>query len=123
MTTLIYPSYFDRRTNKLAILLAWLTLYLYGTALASKWSDDNSSLELNLSLLGLPLFLCGGALYLNVNWFRRILVKKTKSEKFLPKWRRKKIYVDNDQSHKDALALKFKEKWKKPKLRKKGKRA
>jgi len=34
--TMLYPSYFDRRTNKLALLLAWLTLYLY---LASERSE------------------------------------------------------------------------------------
>jgi len=113
LTILIYPSYFDAKTNKLSLLLAWLTLYLYGTALISEITDDNSTVEMNMSLLGVPTIFIGGILYLQKNWFRSVARKFVKNDFFLPKWRRKKIYVEekDEDEIREAIRIKFADKW------------
>ncbi|GMI16103.1 hypothetical protein TrLO_g4833 [Triparma laevis f. longispina] len=109
ITTHLHPPHFDRKTNNVAILLAWSTLYIFTTAIISYLLDDPNHVLVNVLPLLMPLIVIGGALKIysedvQVRW--RTWSEKRKNEGGATKrriWQRehlKKVYIDRDLSMK-----------------------
>ncbi|GMH60887.1 hypothetical protein TrRE_jg978 [Triparma retinervis] len=89
VTTHLHPPHFDKRTNKMALLLAYSTLYIFGVAVMSTIVDDKYNPVANVAPFFMPLMLIGGTIslyrdYLWVVYVKKVYKKNVKDEKI---WR------------------------------------
>lgn len=60
ITAHIYPPHFDKKSNKISLLLAYSTVYIFGTAIFSYAVNNKDDLLSNVLPFFLPLFLVLG---------------------------------------------------------------
>jgi hypothetical protein len=89
ITTHLHPPHFDKRTNKMALLLAYSTLYIFGVAIMTTIIDDKDNPVVNVLPFLMPLMLICGTIsiygdHIWVFYVKRIYKKDVKDVKL---WR------------------------------------
>ncbi|GMH97248.1 hypothetical protein TrVE_jg6322 [Triparma verrucosa] len=109
ITTHIHLPHFDKKTNHVAILLAWSTLYIFASAIVVYLLDDPKHVLVNVIPLLMPVIVIGGILMIyfediQVRWrtFRAQRKSKGGRNRIVKRmWEREqlnKVYIDREPS-------------------------
>mmetsp|Transcript_16261 Transcript_16261/g.33453 ORF Transcript_16261/g.33453 Transcript_16261/m.33453 type:complete len:1540 (+) Transcript_16261:147-4766(+) len=76
ITTHFHPPHFDKDTNRMALLLAYSTLYIFGVAVISTLVDDRYNPATNVLPFVMPAMLLIGTFWLYRDYLWLVYVKK-----------------------------------------------